>query len=103
MVLPRTDKRTRFPARDDCRERHLARDVSHDAVGGGFWTTASAMGEPLIGRLLPKRASPSRWRMISFDALGLTVLTQFALSARMWSQSPKGSGMLECQLPYFNQ
>jgi hypothetical protein len=26
----------------------LARDVPHDAVGGGFWTTASAMGEPLI-------------------------------------------------------
>jgi short subunit dehydrogenase-like uncharacterized protein len=32
----------------------LARDVSHDAVGGGFWTTASAMGEPLIGRLQAK-------------------------------------------------
>jgi saccharopine dehydrogenase (NAD+, L-glutamate forming) len=29
----------------------LARDVSHEAVGGGFWTTASAMGEKLIGRL----------------------------------------------------
>ena len=29
----------------------LARDISHDAVGGGFWTTASAMGELLIGRL----------------------------------------------------
>jgi short subunit dehydrogenase-like uncharacterized protein len=29
----------------------LARDVSHDAVGGGFWTTASAMGELLIDRL----------------------------------------------------
>ena len=29
----------------------LAGDVPHDAVGGGFWTTASAMGEPLIGRL----------------------------------------------------
>ena len=32
----------------------LARDVSHDAVGGGFWTTASAMGEPLLGRLQAK-------------------------------------------------
>jgi short subunit dehydrogenase-like uncharacterized protein len=32
----------------------LARDVSHDAVGGGFWTTASVMGEPLIGRLQAK-------------------------------------------------
>jgi short subunit dehydrogenase-like uncharacterized protein len=32
----------------------LAREVSHDAVGGGFWTTASAMGEPLIGRLQAK-------------------------------------------------
>jgi short subunit dehydrogenase-like uncharacterized protein len=32
----------------------LARDVSRDAVGGGFWTTASAMGEPLIGRLQAK-------------------------------------------------
>jgi short subunit dehydrogenase-like uncharacterized protein len=32
----------------------LASDVSHDAVGGGFWTTASAMGEPLIGRLQAK-------------------------------------------------
>jgi len=29
----------------------LARDISHDAVGGGFWTTASAMGEKLISRL----------------------------------------------------
>ncbi|MGC1564194.1 MAG: hypothetical protein WA820_30705 [Bradyrhizobium sp.] len=32
----------------------LAREVSRDAVGGGFWTTASAMGEPLIGRLQAK-------------------------------------------------
>ena len=32
----------------------LARDVSHQAVGGGFWTTASAMGEPLLGRLQAK-------------------------------------------------
>jgi short subunit dehydrogenase-like uncharacterized protein len=32
----------------------LARDVSRDAVGGGFWTTASAMGEPLLGRLQAK-------------------------------------------------
>jgi len=32
----------------------LARDVSRDAVGGGFWTTASAMGELLIGRLQAK-------------------------------------------------
>ena len=32
----------------------LAHDVSHDAVGGGFWTTASAMGEPLVGRLQAK-------------------------------------------------
>ncbi len=32
----------------------LAREVSHDAVGGGFWTTASAMGESLIGRLQAK-------------------------------------------------
>lgn len=29
----------------------LVRDVSHEAVGGGFWTTASAMGGVLIGRL----------------------------------------------------
>jgi len=29
----------------------LARDVSHESVGGGFWTTASAMGDALIGRL----------------------------------------------------
>jgi short subunit dehydrogenase-like uncharacterized protein len=29
----------------------LARDISHDAVGGGFWSTASAMREPLIARL----------------------------------------------------
>ena len=42
----------RFDVQDDCRERHLfGADVPHDAVGGGFWTTASAMGEPLIGRL----------------------------------------------------
>jgi short subunit dehydrogenase-like uncharacterized protein len=32
----------------------LARDVSHDSVDGGFWTTASAMGEPLIDRLQAK-------------------------------------------------
>jgi saccharopine dehydrogenase (NAD+, L-glutamate forming) len=32
----------------------LARDVSRDAVGGGFWTTASAMGGPLNGRLQAK-------------------------------------------------
>ena len=32
----------------------LARDVPRDAVGGGFWTTASAMGEPLIRRLQAK-------------------------------------------------
>jgi short subunit dehydrogenase-like uncharacterized protein len=32
----------------------LAPDVSHDALGGGFWTTASAMGEPLIGPLQAK-------------------------------------------------
>jgi len=32
----------------------LARDVSRDAVSGGFWTTASAMGAPLIGRLQAK-------------------------------------------------
>jgi short subunit dehydrogenase-like uncharacterized protein len=32
----------------------LARDVSHDAVRGGFWTSASAMGEMLIGRLQAK-------------------------------------------------
>jgi short subunit dehydrogenase-like uncharacterized protein len=32
----------------------LARDVSHDAVGGGFWTTASALGELLISRLQAK-------------------------------------------------
>jgi short subunit dehydrogenase-like uncharacterized protein len=32
----------------------LAHDVSHDAVSGGFWTTASAMGELLIGRLQAK-------------------------------------------------
>ena len=32
----------------------LACDVSHDAMGGGFWTTASAMGAPLIGRLQAK-------------------------------------------------
>jgi short subunit dehydrogenase-like uncharacterized protein len=32
----------------------LARDASRDTVGGGFWTTASAMGEPLIGRLQAK-------------------------------------------------
>jgi short subunit dehydrogenase-like uncharacterized protein len=32
----------------------LALDVSRDVVGGGFWTTASAMGEPLIGRLQAK-------------------------------------------------
>ena len=32
----------------------LARDVSHDVVGGGFWTPASAMGEPLMGRLRAK-------------------------------------------------
>ena len=32
----------------------LAHDVSHDAAGGGFWTTASAMGELLIGRLQAK-------------------------------------------------
>ena len=41
----------------------LARDVSHDAVGGGFWTTASAMGEPLIGRLQAKAG-------ITFTLLG---------------------------------
>jgi short subunit dehydrogenase-like uncharacterized protein len=29
----------------------LASEVSHEAVGGGFWNTASAMGNPLIGRL----------------------------------------------------
>jgi short subunit dehydrogenase-like uncharacterized protein len=32
----------------------LPRDVSHDEVGEGFWTTASAIGEPLIGRLQAK-------------------------------------------------
>ncbi|MGO9357949.1 MAG: saccharopine dehydrogenase, partial [Xanthobacteraceae bacterium] len=32
----------------------LARDISHDAVGGGFWTTASAMGDKLINRLQAK-------------------------------------------------
>jgi saccharopine dehydrogenase (NAD+, L-glutamate forming) len=32
----------------------LAREVSHEAVGGGFRTPASAMGEPLIGRLQAK-------------------------------------------------
>jgi short subunit dehydrogenase-like uncharacterized protein len=32
----------------------LAREVAHDAVGGGFWTPASAMGEPLISRLQAK-------------------------------------------------
>ena len=32
----------------------LAREVSHEAVGGGFWTTASAMGESLISRLQAK-------------------------------------------------
>ena len=32
----------------------LVRDVAHDAVGGGFWTPASAMGEPLLGRLQAK-------------------------------------------------
>src|SRR4029077_15698932 len=32
----------------------LACDVSPDAGGGGLWTTASAMGEPLIGRLQAK-------------------------------------------------
>lgn len=29
----------------------LARDVARDAVGGGIWTTASAMGDALIARL----------------------------------------------------
>jgi short subunit dehydrogenase-like uncharacterized protein len=38
----------------------LARDISHDAVGGGFWTTASAMGEQLIGRLQDKAGSSSQ-------------------------------------------
>jgi hypothetical protein len=28
-----------------------------ELVGGGFWTTASAMGEPLIGRLQAKARS----------------------------------------------
>ena len=32
----------------------LAREVSREAVGGGFWTPASAMGEQLIGRLQAK-------------------------------------------------
>jgi saccharopine dehydrogenase (NAD+, L-glutamate forming) len=32
----------------------LAREVSHEAVGGGFWTTASAMGNPPMGRLQAK-------------------------------------------------
>jgi short subunit dehydrogenase-like uncharacterized protein len=32
----------------------LAHEVSHEAVGGGFWTTASAMGEQLMGRLQAK-------------------------------------------------
>ena len=32
----------------------LARDVSHVAADGGFWTTASAMGEALLGRLQAK-------------------------------------------------
>ena len=37
------------------RGNHLfTGDVSHDTVGGGFWTTASAMGESLIGRLQAK-------------------------------------------------
>lgn len=31
--------------------RCLARDVPRDAVGGGIWTTASAMGDALIARL----------------------------------------------------
>jgi short subunit dehydrogenase-like uncharacterized protein len=51
----------------------LAHDISHDAVGGGFWTTASAMGEPLIGRLRAKRpASPLRWRTVSVPAWKLS-------------------------------
>ncbi len=29
----------------------LAQDISHDEVGGGFWTPASAMGDKLINRL----------------------------------------------------
>ena len=32
----------------------LAHDVPRDKVGGGFWTTASAMGEALIARLETK-------------------------------------------------
>ena len=32
----------------------LARDVPKDKVGGGFWTTASAMGDALIARLEAK-------------------------------------------------
>jgi short subunit dehydrogenase-like uncharacterized protein len=32
----------------------LSRDVPPDAVGGGFWTPASAMGEALIARLRAK-------------------------------------------------
>jgi hypothetical protein len=42
----------------------LARDISHDAVGGGFRTTASAMGELLIARLQAGPVSRLCWRMV---------------------------------------
>jgi saccharopine dehydrogenase (NAD+, L-glutamate forming) len=38
----------------------LAREVPHEAVSGGFWTTASAIGEPLMGRQQTKAGLTSR-------------------------------------------